>query len=369
MMTHILSLAELSVWKADAETEVPSEGSEICPLETPASHRSDALLSDVDGTPRPRERIAGVTAVGDPGASSCPSRLHNCLDSAVHVPLPLSDVPAEHLWMTSSREQRSSSGALKALFLDYDGTLREFEERPELAVPTPDLHKLLAALNARRDLLVHIISGRNAEFLTSQLGRYGRFVLIAEHERRVAGRFQLWRPHADAEWPPSAVTAGSTECWRVPVRSEFSRACGQHAHSYIEEKASALVWHFRGVLDETVDDAAIAVARRLEKKMRKNKRWREVKVHLGSKTVEVSCRSVSKGDVVRRICDSRAKVGRPFESILIAGDDVSDESMFDTVATDDASTLSVKVGYEYTRARYYVKNPEELRTFLWRLVS
>lgn len=44
--------------------------------------------------------------------------------------------------------------------------------------------------------------------------------------------------------------------------------------------------------------------------------------------------------MVRRICESHATVDRPFEAVLVAGDDVSDEPMFDVEGGD--SFLSVK---------------------------
>ena len=42
----------------------------------------------------------------------------------------------------------------KALFLDYDGTLREFEDRPEQAVPTAELR--LGKLGSRKKALGHV---------------------------------------------------------------------------------------------------------------------------------------------------------------------------------------------------------------------
>ncbi|CAJ1350927.1 unnamed protein product, partial [Effrenium voratum] len=69
----------------------------------------------------------------------------------------------------------------KALFLDYDGTLREFEARPDLAVPTPELMRLLQALNDRQDIRPFIVSGRDADFLAQHFAGLNGFTLIAEH--------------------------------------------------------------------------------------------------------------------------------------------------------------------------------------------
>jgi trehalose 6-phosphate synthase/phosphatase len=259
--------------------------------------------------------------------------------------------------------------------LDYDGTLREFEARPEMAVPTPEVHRLLAALNEREDLLVHIISGRDAHFLSTHFGQYGRIILIAEHEKRVAGRFQVWRPNpADALSWGGAASSGSGVCrrpsdqqdWRSSCRFELAKAAAAVSGSHVEEKAFSLVWHHRGAADqEAAEAAASSLADRLLR-LRRAWRLRELRVTQGHKTVEVSVRSVTKGEIMRRICSTRRSLGEPFEAVLVAGDDVSDESMFEH-ADDDF--LTIKVGQEDTRAKYFVNTPAQLRTFLWSLTS
>mmetsp|Transcript_34616 Transcript_34616/g.62765 ORF Transcript_34616/g.62765 Transcript_34616/m.62765 type:complete len:327 (-) Transcript_34616:237-1217(-) len=262
---------------------------------------------------------------------------------------PLDAQALQRLWPRSNT---------KAIFLDYDGTLREFESQPELAVPTPDVHRLLAALNDRHDLVVHIISGRDAEFLNHHFGIYNRIKLIAEHERRVAGRFQVWRPDSASRWTESSSSAS----WKRLVRQEMSKA-SEIDGCCIEEKASGLVWHYRGVADE---DSGVALASSLVERLEhlKTANALDVKITSGNKMVEVSCRNVTKGDVMRRICDDRAALQEPFEAVLVAGDDVSDESMFQAAAHN---FLTIKVGGADSHARFYVPNPAELRSLLWQL--
>jgi len=245
----------------------------------------------------------------------------------------------------------------KAIFLDYDGTLREFESQPELAVPTPELHRLLSALNDRHDLVVHIISGRDAEFLNQHFSVYSRIKLIAEHERRVAGRFQIWRPDSASSWAQSSRSSSS---WKPLVRREMSNF--QIDGCVIEEKASGLVWHYRGAAEDLGVTTAASLVERLEQL--KTASALDVKITSGSKIIEVACRNVTKGDVMRRICDDRAALQEPFEAVLVAGDDVSDESMFLAAAQD---FVTVKVGDADSHAKFYVPSPAELRSLLWQL--
>jgi len=250
-----------------------------------------------------------------------------------------------------------SSDGLKALFLDYDGTLREFEAKPELAVPTEELRNLLSAINARQDFVPHIISGRNASFLEAHFGGYSRFTLVAEHG------FQIWRPETKS-W---AFWDGTTdhELWKSAIRSEMATFVNEMPGSHLEEKASCLVWHYREVSNQTkAEDKAITVIARLAKLVEEGN-LTDVRISHGHKIVEASYQKVRKGPVMRKLCEEKALFGEPFIGVLTAGDDVSDESMFDAAASD---YLTIKVGAAKTSARCRVDGPADLREFLWKLV-
>src|SRR3984957_16083124 len=77
-------------------------------------------------------------------------------------------------------EQALSAGKRIALFLDYDGTLREIELDPRAAKPHADIEALLHRLSQQANVDVTIISGRSQEDLEEFLGSYP-FRLIAEH--------------------------------------------------------------------------------------------------------------------------------------------------------------------------------------------
>jgi trehalose-phosphatase len=248
----------------------------------------------------------------------------------------------------------------RALFLDYDGTLREFENRPELATPTAELEKLLAAINGRQDLVPHIISGRDAKFLGKCFGTLDRTTLIAEHG------FQICRPGSEG-WELTDHPDGldrDHDDWKAIVRNEMIVFVDRMPGSHIEEKSSALVWHYREVVDQEKARCVAAEAMvRLEGLARE--KISKVRISHGHKVVEVSYRKVRKGPVMRRICEEKGIFGNPFLSVLVAGDDVSDESMFDIAPND---FLTIKVGSAATLAKFRVETPAQLRRFLWQLV-
>jgi trehalose 6-phosphate synthase/phosphatase len=85
-----------------------------------------------------------------------------------------------------------AAGKRIALFLDYDGTLREIEREPDAAKPTAEIKELLHRLSQHPNLDVTILSGRSQENLEAFLGAYP-FRLIAEHGA-------TWRPPGQKDW-------------------------------------------------------------------------------------------------------------------------------------------------------------------------
>lgn len=288
--------------------------------------------------------------------------LPGCEDRPPHPtrPLPsLQDDQLEEFW--------PSGDGPRALFLDYDGTLREFENRPELATPTVEIEELLAAINAREDFVPHIISGRDARFLETYFGSLSRFTLIAEHGfqiRRASGGggergWELW-DH------PDMLSAKDHEDWKAIMRAEMSKLVNELPGSHIEEKSSSLVWHYREVADEVHAEQTALRAREYLETARDTNQIHEIRISHGHKVVEVSYRKVRKGPVMRRICEEKALFGEPFLSVFVAGDDTSDESMFDIAPPD---FLTVKVGSAWTHAHFRVDSPLQLRRFLWQLIA
>lgn len=120
-----------------------------------------------------------------------------------------------------------------ALFLDYDGTLREIERDPAAAKPNEGVRALLDLLAGRPNLIVTVISGRTSHDLQTWLGDYP-FALIAEHgaalrraraqdwERLDAGMSYAWKTQAldilqrYEESTPGSLASGIIA---IPIRS------------------------------------------------------------------------------------------------------------------------------------------------------
>ena len=81
-----------------------------------------------------------------------------------------------------------------------------------------------------------------------------------------------------------------------------------------------------------------------------------VKIRQGRKIVEVTSSQVSKAVAIRHLLHEEEH-----EIVLCAGDDSTDESMFEI---EEPRFISIKIGVEPSRARYRLRDPAAFRKFL-----
>jgi trehalose 6-phosphate synthase/phosphatase len=238
-------------------------------------------------------------------------------------------------------------GRRVALFLDYDGTLRAFTGDPEAAVPDVALRSLLRGLAAHEGLDVAVVSGRISDFLERHLGDLG-LTLVAEHGYR-------WRRARARNWEhvQPDVDAG----WKDHVRPILQQAVDLTPGTALEEKRSALVWHYR----RAEPDFGAWRAHLLLAELTDVTASLPVVVHLGRKIVEVSSQLFSKGAAVRHLVGEL----RP-DVVLAAGDDQTDETMFGLDLGPGVQFHTIGIGAGPSRAQRRT-DIEGLRAFLERL--
>ncbi|MDQ6809863.1 MAG: bifunctional alpha,alpha-trehalose-phosphate synthase (UDP-forming)/trehalose-phosphatase [Verrucomicrobiota bacterium] len=235
-----------------------------------------------------------------------------------------------------------AAGGRVALFLDYDGTLREIEREPRAAKPTGETRSLLAEFRGHSNLAVTLISGRTPQDLDSWFGD-ADIALIAEHgaavRRRGSGEWEQW--DRDLSY-----------AWKDEIRGLLRLYEQSTPGSSIEEKRTSLVWHHRNTDPEFGTWKANQLTHELGTMLANE----PVKIRQGRKIVEVTSGGISKGAAIKRLMH-----GHKYDFVLCAGDDQTDESMFEI---DAANLISIKVGPEPSRARYRLRDPAAFRKFL-----
>jgi len=232
----------------------------------------------------------------------------------------------------------------RLVILDYDGTLVPFHTDPAQAIPDALLMNLLKTLEGTSGVDLSIISGRNQEFLQSVFGDLN-IKLFAEHGalRRVDGKWEsVYRK--DLNWQPEIVRIMQEVTDNTPG-------------SHIERKKTALVWHYRNC-DKWLADMRVA---QLVNKLIYPCTRRQLNLMRGDKIIEVKPSEYTKGTTIMNFFR-----WSEYEFILAAGDDTTDEDMFDVLPRE---AITIKVGNPSEKSRYTIENYGEVLRLLRSLVK
>lgn len=231
------------------------------------------------------------------------------------------------------------SKAQNRLFLlDYDGTLMPFDENPENVKPDPELAEILTPLFSKQNNQLVVISGRDRRTLERWVDNFTHG-LVAEHG--------VWIK--DKEWKP---VASLSDEWKKDINPILETYVDRTPGSFIEEKDYSLVWHFRKV------DPALATVRVGELK--------DILLHItgnlnvgvleGNKVIEIKNTEVNKGRAAQYWLSKRK-----WDFILSAGDDSTDEDVFEVLPE---CSYSIKVGLGPSKARFTIPSFIEVRELL-----
>jgi trehalose 6-phosphate synthase/phosphatase len=228
----------------------------------------------------------------------------------------------------------ASAPGKKGIFLDYDGTLTPIVSTPQAAVPSKKLLQIIDSVCKRKDLDVVIISGRPKEFLDSHFGRFSRpdsnISLVAEHGyqiKRIGGSWEVSSKNIVMDWKDKIL----------PYLEHYVKAT---PGSFIEEKRSSIVWHYRKSEPELGQKRATDLVGQLSEFVNNL----PVEIHHGKKIVEVSSIEINKGQIVNEFLQSNK-----YSAALCAGDDSTDETMF---RIQNKLLVKIKVGDGDTQACY-----------------
>jgi len=233
----------------------------------------------------------------------------------------------------------------RLILLDYDGTLRDFERRPQDAIPDKEILRLLIKLSGDLHNEVLIISGRDKETLDKWFKHFNTG-LIAEHG--------VWVKEKDKEWELLEPLANY---WKDEIRPILERYTDRTPGSLIEEKEYSLAWHYRK------SETGLAFVRAMELK--------EELLHFtsnlglgvleGNKVIEIKNAGINKGHAALKWI-SKEK----YDFIMAAGDDRTDEDLFQVLPED---AYSIKVGLPPSIARFNIDSVKDFRSLLTEMVE
>ena len=262
------------------------------------------------------------------------------------------------------------AGALLAaaralLALDYDGTLTEIVDDPDEARLTPERRGVLMAVSALPRLHLAVLSGRGLADVTARLG-VPAITVVGNHGLELEG----WSvPGVERSRPALAA-----------FLEELAGGDGLPFRIRIEDKGATATVHLRGTRAELDRDRLMQLLQeRLDRFLaggvpgagRRAGTDSEaplppggpiLRLHPGKAAVEV--RPAVAWDKARALLVLLERWGIRREDAFYAGDDVTDECVFEELAEG----VTVKVGEPPTRARYVAAEPAEVYRFLAELL-
>jgi trehalose 6-phosphate synthase/phosphatase len=228
----------------------------------------------------------------------------------------------------------------RILFLDYDGTLVGFKNKPEDAKPDDELYDILDRFAAQPGTEVVLISGRDKETFTWWFDNknYG---LIAEHG--------VWHKFPGEDW---SILEPINCDWKEMIHPVLEFYVDRTPGSFIEEKNYSLVWHYRKVDPELGTMRAIELSDELTSLIANY----NLDILEGSKVIEIKNSGINKGrGALHRLGNNH------YDYIFAAGDDWTDEYLFEELPE---KAVTIKIGIKKTKAQYNIETVDRFRKLL-----
>jgi trehalose 6-phosphate phosphatase len=226
-----------------------------------------------------------------------------------------------------------------ALFLDIDGCLLDFADRPEQVIVPPGLHDDLRRLRDALGGALALVSGRSLAQIDA---------LFPEMQLQAAGLHGL---QLRAELTGDAEPAANLDAL-ARVRAAAEQAVTEHPGAWVEDKGIALAFHWR---------AAPAARRALEAiAASATSQLAGYRQQHGNCVLELRPDGHHKGTAIERLMQTVPFAGR---TPVYAGDDFTDEDGFVTITPLDGRSIIVG-SRRPTTARHAIADTGALRDWL-----
>ncbi|PTX18798.1 trehalose 6-phosphate synthase/phosphatase [Pontibacter mucosus] len=249
----------------------------------------------------------------------------------------------ESTFLEMSNAYESASSRL--FFLEYDGALVDYRNRPLMARPDDDLMDLLERLGNDPKNRVVVMSSREKATMQDWLGHLN-IDIIAEHG--------VWIKQRGTGWQ---TMLSLMDDWKKDIRLILDLYVDRTPGSFIEEKEYSLVWHYRRV--ET--GLGELRARELVSHLNFLATNSNLQVLDGQMAVEVKAQEINKGKA-----SSYWLSKFPHKFVMAVGDDWGDEDIFKAMPRN---AYTIKVGNASSVAKYHVDTCQEAREMLERLLQ
>ena len=234
------------------------------------------------------------------------------------------------------------------LFLDYDGTLVPFKDRPTDVTTSKSIKKIIRQLIRNPKVTVTIVTGRTLRDIKRLLKIQG-LSYIALHGLHIesSSGFQF-----------SWHKANQARLLIKKIKEDVQLKLRKENGAFLEDKELTLVLHYRLVSTDKIKSIQETFKRsvnRIDKK-------KILEIINGAKVIEARPKGWNKGKAVEQFLLKNSNK-KNILTIYI-GDDITDEDAFQFIAKKGISIYVTNKSNRKTAAQYWVKNPDQVFLFL-----
>ena len=240
-------------------------------------------------------------------------------------------------------KEQFQESSKRLLLLDYDGTLAEIQNLPLAAAPDQELREIMERITKLPDTDIAIVTGRKRQEIEDWMGKYP-VIISAEHG--------LWVRMVGEDWQKQLSESHDLD-WLGTVEDIFEQFNLKTPGSFTEKKEAALAWHYR-LSDPTFGKWQ---ARELVMHLKNMLSGAPLDVLDGKSVIEVRVQGIHKGNIIPFL----ETQNRSYDFHLAAGDDATDEHLFQAIPGDG---WSIKIGAGYTHAHYRLNGVRDFRGLL-----
>jgi trehalose 6-phosphate phosphatase len=234
------------------------------------------------------------------------------------------------------------------LFLDYDGTLVPFKEKPT-QVKTPEkIKKVLLQLQKNPAIIVSIVTGRTLKNIKKLLIIKG-VSFIALHGLQIESS-----DGSQFRWKPAEHARSTLESIKENMQRELKGEKG----AYLEDKELTVVLHYRLLPKNRIH----IVREKFITVVHDNDKKKNLEIIHGAKVIEARPKGWNKGKAIETFLAGHTEVKN--KRIIYIGDDITDEDAFRFLRKRGITIHVANQSKRETVAQYWVKNPAEVLRFL-----
>jgi len=234
------------------------------------------------------------------------------------------------------------------LFLDYDGTLVSFKQKPTDVTTPQHVKNIIRQLIKNQKVTVIIVTGRPLQEIRKLLHIRG-LSFIALHGLSI-------KTPNESEYSWDQAT--QARLLVKAIKNDMQEKLKDEKRAFLEDKELTLVLHYRLLPSNKarlLREAFKTTVRTLDKN-------RILEIMNGAKVIEARPKGWNKGKAVELFLAGHDK-GKIILPIYI-GDDYTDEDAFRVLKKRGITIHVVNTSKRKTAARYWVNNPDEVFSFL-----